>query len=93
MKQNNYMCIWLCRIHDSINSLLNMKHQIVVIASSFQYIKNNLTQCAKKDIHFDPAERAKYEEELEKTEDILKALKNEANHFKELVQKVNIFLI
>ncbi|XP_032674096.1 putative ankyrin repeat protein RF_0580 isoform X2 [Odontomachus brunneus] len=79
----------LYTIHDSINSLLNMKRQICVITSSFQYIKNNLTQCAKKDIHFDSTESAKYEEELEKTENTLKALKDEVNRLKKLVQKVD----
>lgn len=69
-------------------SLANIKLQVGVIASSFQYIKNNLM----KGISLDSADRVKFEEELRKTQNTLQILKNEIRLCRKLAQEVKTFL-
>lgn len=64
--------------------LTNVKKQIGVIASSFQYIRN-LLKASNEDILFT---RMEYEEELRKTQKTLKLLKNEIIQVKKLAQEV-----
>lgn len=68
-------------------SLANMKLQIGVIASSFQYIKNDLM----KDSHLDLVGRAEYEKELRKTQNTLQILKDEIKQCRKLAQEVKVF--
>lgn len=77
------------RIYDGVISLTNAKKQISVIASSFQYIKNNLLKAASENIYLSPAKRVGYEEELRKTQKTLKLLKNEIIQVKKLARKVS----
>ncbi|XP_014477106.1 PREDICTED: ankyrin repeat, SAM and basic leucine zipper domain-containing protein 1 [Dinoponera quadriceps] len=71
-------------IYDAAMSLANIKLQIGVITSSFQYVKNLM-----KDVSLDPAERAKYEEEIRKTQDTLKILKNEIIGYRKLTREID----
>ena len=96
MKQNN-----LCnnsihingyRIYDGVISLTNAKKQIGVIASSFQYIKNNLLKAANENIILSSEKRIEYEEELRKTQKTLKLLKNEIIQVKKLTQQVSRYI-
>lgn len=85
---DNYICIYNYRIYDGVISLTNAKKQIGVIASSFQYIKNNLLKAASENIVLSSAKRMDYEEELKKTQKTLKLLKNEIIQVKKLAQEV-----
>lgn len=88
MKENDII-IHGYRIYDGVISLTNAKKQIGVIASSFQYIKNNLLKAADENIVLSPVERIGYEEELRKTQKTLKLLKNEIIQVKKLAQEVS----
>lgn len=76
-------------IYDGVISLTNAKRQISVIASSFQYIKNNLLKAANENIDLSPTKRLAYEEELIKTQKTLKLLKNEIIQAKKLAQEID----
>jgi len=60
-----------------------------VIASSFQYIKNNLLNAASENIYLSPMERIRYEEELRKTQKSLKFLRNEIKQVTKLAQEID----
>jgi len=60
-----------------------------VIASSFQYIKNNLLNAANGNIVLSSEKRVEYEEELKKTQKTLKLLKKEIRQVKKLAQEVS----
>jgi len=60
-----------------------------VIASSFQYIKNNLLNAANENIVLSSEKRVEYEEELKKTQKTLKLLKKEIRQVKKLAQEVS----
>jgi len=64
-----------------------------VIASSFQYIKNNLLNAANDNIFLSLEKRVEYEEELKKTQQILKLLKKEIRQVKKLAQEVSHYKI
>lgn len=68
--------------------MTNAKKQIGVIASSFQYIKNNLLKAASENIVLSSVKRMSYEKELKKTQKTLKLLKNEIIQVKKLAQEV-----
>lgn len=72
-------------IYDGVILLTNVKKQIGVIASSFQYIRN-LLKASNEDILFT---RMEYEEELRKTQKTLKLLKNEIIQVKKLAQEID----
>ncbi|KYM77876.1 Ankyrin repeat, SAM and basic leucine zipper domain-containing protein 1 [Atta colombica] len=76
-------------IYDGVISLTNAKKQIGVIASSFQYIKNNLLKAANENVILSSEKRIEYEEELRKTQKTLKRLKNEIIQIKKLAQQVD----
>ncbi|KYQ50481.1 Ankyrin repeat, SAM and basic leucine zipper domain-containing protein 1 [Trachymyrmex zeteki] len=76
-------------IYDGVISLTNAKKQIGVIASSFQYIKNNLLKAANENTVLSSEKRIEYEEELRKTQKTLKLLKNEIIQVKKLAQQIN----
>ncbi|XP_024872306.1 ankyrin repeat, SAM and basic leucine zipper domain-containing protein 1-like isoform X1 [Temnothorax curvispinosus] len=76
-------------IYNGVISLTNAKKQIGVIASSFQYIKNNLLKAASENIVLSPVKRTEYEEELRKTQKTLKLLKNEIIKVKKLAQEID----
>ncbi|KAL0128370.1 hypothetical protein PUN28_003573 [Cardiocondyla obscurior] len=76
-------------IYDGVISLTNAKKQISVIASSFQYIKNNLLKAASENIVLSPIKRIEYEEELRKTQNTLKLLKSEMIQIKMLAKQID----
>ncbi|KYN03899.1 PREDICTED: ankyrin repeat, SAM and basic leucine zipper domain-containing protein 1 [Cyphomyrmex costatus] len=76
-------------IYDGVISLINAKKQIGVIASSFQYIKNNLLKAANENIILSSEKRIEYGEELKKTQKTLKLLKNEIIQVKKLAQEID----
>lgn len=86
---NNYVYIHGYRIFDGVISLTNARKQIGVIASSFQYVKNNLLKAASENIVLSPTRRMEYEEELRKTQKTLNLLKNEIIQVKKLAQAVS----
>jgi len=83
------MCIHGYRIYDGVISLTNAKKQIGVIASSFQYIKNNLLNAAKENIFVSSEKRVEYEEELKKIQKTLTLVKKEIRQVKKLAQEVS----
>jgi len=80
------------RIYDGVISLTNAKKQIGVIASSFQYIKNNLLKATNENVILSSEKRIEYEEELRKTQKTLKLLKNEIIQIKKLAQQVSHYI-
>ncbi|KAG5307897.1 ASZ1 protein, partial [Acromyrmex insinuator] len=76
-------------IYDGVISLTNAKKQIGVIASSFQYITNNLLKAANENVVLSSEKRIECEEELRKTQKTLKLLKNEIIQVKKLAQQID----
>lgn len=76
------------RIYNGVTLLGNMKKQISVMNSGFQYLKNNLIKAASENIYLTPEQRTNHEEELRKTQKTLQNLKKEMILIKELAYKV-----
>ncbi|XP_011685993.1 PREDICTED: ankyrin repeat, SAM and basic leucine zipper domain-containing protein 1 isoform X2 [Wasmannia auropunctata] len=77
------------RIYDGIVSLTNAKKQIGVIASSFQYLRNNLVKTANEKIYMRAEKKEEYEEKLRKTQETLKRLKKEIVQIKKLAHEID----
>lgn len=76
------------RLYDGVALLGNAARQIGVIGSSFEFIKNGLRKSKEKGMYLSDVQKAEYNEELKKTEQTLKLLKNDLRHVMNLAEKV-----